>query len=184
MSCEYLIASLPALSFGDKPPISEAALLDAAEGKVPSSVIATMRALLSGAEDHDPYAVAWRQAETQLRNAVAGARAARLGMQADEAARWKRPHTGPWRVSIEEGVAAAFAQPGPMERHQALQRLRWDLAGELAGLSPFSPEALFAYAVRLGILAELSKSDPEAGLARLRALAETKTGQQTSGQTT
>ncbi|MBR1608504.1 MAG: hypothetical protein IJ678_02680, partial [Kiritimatiellae bacterium] len=74
------------------------------------------------------------------------------------------------------GVAAAFALPGPMERHLALQRLRWDVAGDLAGLSPFSEDALFAWAVRLRILEELAKADPEAGMARLRAAAEKPEG--------
>lgn len=171
MPCEYLIASLPALAFGEAPPLGADDLLGAAEGKVPAVTLTTLRALLSGEPNRNPFAVAWGQAETQIRNAVARARAARLGLQADAAEKWLRPHAGPWRVAVEEAVAAAFAQPGPLERHLALARLRWDLAGELAGLSPFSESALFAYAVRLKLLLELSKADAQAGMARLKAAA-------------
>lgn len=174
MSCEYLIASLPALAFGEAPPLGADDLIGAASGKVAPATLSTLRALLSGEPDRNPFAVAWDQAETQIRNAVARARAARLGLPADAAEKWLRPHAGPWRVTIEESVAAAFALPDPLERHRALLRLRWDLAGELAGLAPFSEPALFAYAVRLKLLLEFSKADPQAGMARLKAAASAR----------
>ena len=71
------------------------------------------------------------------------------------------------------GVSAAFPEKDPLRRHAALARLRWDAAVDLAGLNPFSAEAVLAYAVRLLVAAELAKADADAGLARLRKTAET-----------
>ena len=121
--------------------------------------------------DDGAFAAAWRDSETQLRNAVALARAERLGKDPADARKWLRRHSG-WSVELETGVTAAFAQPDPLARHLALQRLRWDRAGALAGLSPFSVEAFLAYALRLSILVELAAgADADAGLRKLNAAA-------------
>ena len=172
MALEYFLASLPALSFGAEPPMDLGSLFASAEGKVPAAAIACARSLAEGGPgDGGTFASAWRNSETQLRNAVALARAARLGQDAADARKWLRPHAD-WSVETETGVTAAFAQPDPQARHLALQRLRWDRAGTLAGLSPFSVEAFFAYALRLSILIGLAaRTDAAAGLAKLDAAA-------------
>ena len=79
MSYEYFASSLPALKFGDPPPFGPAELLAAASGVLSGPDFAALDALLSGAESEHPFAVAWRDCETQLRNAVARRRAARRG---------------------------------------------------------------------------------------------------------
>lgn len=168
MAYEYFAASLPALRFGATPPMEPAALLDAARTNLAAGDFAALEAALAG-HDGPGFAGVWHALDAQIRNAVARARAARRSGGAD-ASKWLRPHAG-WSAAAEAGVAAAFQEPDPMKRHVALARLRWDLAGEAArvGLDPFSASAVCAYGVRLGILADLSKADPDAGLARLRA---------------
>ena len=172
MALEYFLASLPALSFGAQPPLDLDALFAAADGKVPADAIECARSLTAGGiGDDGAFAAAWRDSETQLRNAVALARAERLGKDPADARKWLRRHSG-WSVELETGVTAAFAQPDPLARHLALQRLRWDRAGALAGLSPFSVEAFLAYALRLSILVELAAgADADAGLRKLNAAA-------------
>ena len=171
MSYEYFASTLPSFSFGAPPPMEAAALLASAEGNLSAKDFAALAALLSDGPSDHPFVRAWRDRETQLRNAVARARAARLG-GAEAAARWTRPHGG-WSVALETGVAAAFQEKDPLRRHAALARLRWDAAVDLAGLNPFSAEAVLAYAVRLLVAADLAKADADAGLARLRKTAET-----------
>ena len=179
MSYEYFAATLPMLSFGAPPPMAAEDLRAAAEGNLKSADLAALDALLSGAPSDHPFVVAWRDRDTQLRNAVARARAARVSRAAgnggvsggEGAARWLRPHGG-WSAGVESGVAAAFQEPDALRRHRALARLRWDLAGEVAGLDPFSSSAILAYAVRLVLAADLAKADADAGLARLRRTAE------------
>ena len=62
-----------------------------------------------------------------------------------------------------------------MKRERALDLLRWNLAGELAGYDTLSAEAVFAYAVRLGILLRRAKADAAKGRERLLALARAQT---------
>ncbi len=168
MSYEYFASSLPALRFGAPPPMEPAALLDAARANLAPGDLAALEAALAG-RDGPGFAGAWHALDTQLRNAVARARAARL--DGADAARWLRPHAG-WSAAAEQGVAAAFQESDPLRRHLALERLRWDLAGEAAGLDAFSAAAICAYGVRLAILEGLARIDESAGLARLRSAAE------------
>ena len=172
MSYEYFAASLPTLRFGAPPPMEPAALLDAARANLAPGDFAALEAALAG-RDGPGFAGVWAALDAQIRNAVARARAARR--PGGDASRWLRPHAG-WSGAAEQGVAAAFQEPDPMQRHLALARLRWNLAGEAAnvGVDPFSAAAVCAYAVRLSILAELAKIDPDAGLARLKAAAGPK----------
>ena len=137
--------------------------------------IRRVAALLDGGESADPYVCAWRDIETQLRNAVARLRAARLPAGANaapaDAAKWLRPHGG-WSVALENAVAAAFQEDTPLKREQALARIRWEWAGELAGTDPFSANAIFCYGLRLAIAGQLAHTDPVKGEARMRAFTE------------
>ena len=167
MSYEYFASSLPALRFDAPPPMSPDALLEAARGVLSAGDLAALEAAVAG-RDGPGFAASWHALDAQVRNAVARARAARR--PGADAAKFLRPHAG-WSAAAEQGVAAAFQESDPLKRHRALARLRWDLAGEAArvGLDPFSAAAVCAYGVRLAILADLAKTDAEAGLARLRA---------------
>lgn len=181
---EYFASTLPSFAFGAPPPMAAEDLRAAAEGNLKAADLAALDALLSGAPSDHPFVVAWRDRDTQLRNAVARARASRLQKNAAgaansaDASRWLRPHGG-WSAGVESGVAAAFQEPDALRRHRALARLRWDLAGEVAGLDPFSSSAILAYAVRLVLAADLAKADADAGLARLRRTAEETASKET-----
>jgi len=175
---EYFASTLPSFAFGAPPPMSAEELRAAAEGNLRAADLAALDALLSGAPSDHPFVAAWRDRDTQLRNAVARARAARGAASGgassaggEGAARWLRPHGG-WSAAVESGVSAAFQEPDALRRHRALARLRWDQATELAGLDPFSSAAVLAYAVRLVLAADLAKADEEAGLERLRKTAD------------
>lgn len=175
---EYFASTLPSFAFGAPPPMTAEELRAAAEGNLRPADLAALDALLSGAPSDHAFVIAWRDRDTQLRNAAARARAARGAASGsasaaggDGASRWLRPHGG-WSAAVESGVAAAFQEPDALRRHRALARLRWDQATELAGLDPFSSSAVLAYAVRLVLAADLAKADEESGLERLRRTAE------------
>ena len=172
MSYAYFAATLPALQFDRAPAMTEEEFRARCREQMPASHYAAVCALLGdGASDH-PYATAWRDRETQLRNAVAKLRAAKL--HGADPAPWLRAHGG-FDVLVENGVAAAFQEADPMKRERALDLLRWNLAGELAGFDTLSAEAVFAYAVRLGILLRRAKADAAKGRERLLALARAQT---------
>ena len=74
---EYFASTLPSFAFGAPPPMSAEELRAAAEGNLRAADLAALDALLSGGPSDHPFVAAWRDRDTQLRNAVARARAAR-----------------------------------------------------------------------------------------------------------
>jgi hypothetical protein len=90
----------------------------------------------------------WRERETQLRNAVARARANRAKR---DAAPFLRP-TAQHDTGIEKAVADAFAKDTPREREWALDQFRWRMLEELAGFNPFAGRAMLAYGLRLKLV--------------------------------
>ena len=71
---EYFASTLPSFAFGAPPPMSAEELRAAAEGNLRAADLAALDALLSGAPSDHPFVAAWRDRDTQLRNAVARAR--------------------------------------------------------------------------------------------------------------
>ena len=134
MSIDYIVASLPALVFGERAPMSRDCFLSAC-GRHARRV----REAVSGG--------AWADLETQLRNAAAAARGGEGFL---------RPASGCslfWR----ERVAACFAEKDVAKRDEMLDRVWWDAAGELTSPSdPLGFGALATYAIRLGIAAKRS----------------------------
>ena len=179
MNYAYFAATLPALQFDGAPAMTEEEFRARCREQMPPRHFAAVCDLLGGARSDHPWAVAWRDRETQLRNAVAKLRAAKR--HGADPAPWLRPHGG-FDVLVENGVAAAFQEPDPQRRERALDLLRWNLAGELAGHETLGAEAVFAYAVRPAILLRLAKADPAKGRERLLAIARPAPGRETAPQ--
>lgn len=165
MSLYYTVAGLPGLQFGDPPPLSPEDLAAQGEGVLSESDLQSLRAVVDGDLDNarGAFAATWRRAETQLRNAVAGARADR---RREDAGPHLREHQG-FDVSIENAVADAFSKPDPLERERALDRCRWRLLDELTREEPFGLGTLLAYAIRLRMAQRWAGREEDAGQARL-----------------
>ncbi len=157
----YLVASLPMLTLGQPSPLAPDVFrarcreqLTSADDALLDDVLAT-----GGAHSLHPFAVAWHDRETRLRNAVARIRAARLGR---EAAAYLRPERG-FDTYTLKAVEEAFARPTPADRELDLDRFRWQVLDELAGRAPFSIEAVLAYALKLQLVARWAALEAEAG---------------------
>ena len=87
----------------------------------------------------------WRARDTQLRNAVARARATKAGI---DVSGFLRRHEG-FDVALEQGVAEAVSRANPLEREVALDLLRWRMAEDLALEAPFDMPAIFAFILKL-----------------------------------
>ena len=166
MNLEYFIASLPLLQPGHAPGISAEEFRAACREQLDPALAQAALALLEDRESAHPFARAWRDRETMLRNAVARRRAARGDKETPPE---PRPTHGS-DLRIEHGVAAAFEQPDPLQREQALNRLRWHVAAELQGVQPFHPAVVLAYAVKLRILSIAAAWDETAGERKLEQL--------------
>ena len=161
----YLVSSLPGLVLGHPPVISSDVFLAICAQQLTPHDHRELELVWQGraGEAASAFARAWHDVETQLRNAVARARA---GLYGTEARAWVRSHQG-WVVQLEKMVAEAFARPDPLEREQALDRARWQMAGELCALTPFGLESVLAYAVRLQIVTRWAAFDVEQGWRRM-----------------
>ncbi len=152
MSCFYLIASLPAIALLQKPLITPEAFHEVCREQLRSrdSLAAgwlCSHDVITGSASAPPHTFIrnWCAHETRLRNAVVRQRAERR--KADFVGSL-RPQTG-YSVYLEDMVESAFDQPTPLVREQALDRLRWHLLDEMAGLDPFAVSVVLAYAAKL-----------------------------------
>jgi hypothetical protein len=168
MNSVFLIASLPALTFLQKPSItteSFEALCEEHLGVADARAAALLcRDLdLGGETPAHPFTALWIDREIQLRNAVASARAARRKTDATGSI---RPHKG-FDTYIEDDVESAFDLTNPLDREQALDRLRWTHLDELAGVDPLAVTVVLAYAVKLRIAQRWAAMDTQAAMERV-----------------
>ena len=146
MNVDSIVASLPALRFGDPAPLSWENFLSACRGEADWVV----GRLVAGE---------WADLETQLRNAMAEARGGD--------ASFLRPAEGCslyWR----DRVRASFQETDVLKREEMLDRVWWDAAGELTPpAAPLGRGALLTYAVRLRLALKRSAMSAERGGAAL-----------------
>lgn len=146
MSVDYIVSSLPTLVFDQPAPLSWARFVE-----------------ICGGEGNVPRPAAWKDLETQLRNAAAEARGGE---------RFRRPAEGCslyWRNRI----LACFQEKDVARRDEMLDRVWWDAASELTAVaSPLGTGALATYAVRLEIAlrrTSISRTKGNAAFDRLTA---------------
>jgi hypothetical protein len=170
MSYEYLVASLPMLFPGDPPPFGVADFLFRCSGVLSPEHLRTLEHLLAGRTGEDDHAAArdWAARDTQLRNAVAQARA--TAWQAD-AKPHLRPHPG-FDGLVRDGVEDALTKPTPLERERALDRCRWRILDEIALRDPFGMGTVVAFAMKLQIAGRWAALTVDAGQAALESRLE------------
>lgn len=147
MTVDYIVASLPTLAFGAPAPMTRERFEETTGGVTPPP--------------------AWTDLDTQLRNALAEARAG--------SDRFRRPAAG-CSLYWKKRVFDAYAEKDVARREELLDRVWWDAAGELTDpVSPLGKGALATYAVRLGIALKRGLISEDAGNAAFdRLTAETK----------
>lgn len=165
MKYGYFAASLPSLAFGEPVPMEMEGFVAECRRQLETVDADEVAALASGApaptETPSAFFREWRQGMIQLRNAIVRARAPRQPSPVDEK-KYLRDHEG-YRVWLEDGVQDAFSRATPLEREQALDRLRWAFADELSRSAPFDLPAILAYTVKLAIGLRWQAMTPEQG---------------------
>ena len=154
MFTDYIVSSLPALAFGAHAPISWEKFSETCGGE---------DRILRCIEE-----TGWTDLETQMRNAIAEARA-------PGRTDCRRPAAGCalyWR----NRVAACFQEKDVLRREELLDKAWWDAAGELTPpASPLGRGALATYALRLRIALRRDMISTDRGNAAFdRLTAETK----------
>jgi hypothetical protein len=149
----YLIASLPTLHFGMKPPFSFEQFLEACHRFIPEKdymIVSTLpqpeRYREKGRMHH--FIERWIQFDTSLRNEMVKVRAGRWQIEAETSLR-PDAYTGP---SLSPVVVAATMSPSLLEGEKILDETRWKMLDELANAHYFDLDALISYAYKLLIL--------------------------------
>ncbi len=164
----FLVASLPSLSLEEPPALTSAGLHALCNSHLNARDMAGLEELRddSNQAPRHPFTRAWRQIDTQLRNATARARAAARGIDAE---RYLRP-VDSFDAGAETTAAEAYATPSPLDRERVMDRFRWERLGDLAGLDPFSGSAVLAYAGKLAISERWAGMNEDTGMERQRTL--------------
>lgn len=165
MSEYYLIAGLPMIRDDLPPPMQPAEFLALCREKLSAAGARKVQALLEDRPDSHPFTVAWREADTRVRNAIVRVRASRSQV---EAAPWLRPQKGV-DLRAQEEVEAAFRKPDPLRRQQALDALRFRLIDEILGPDQFSLRVLLAYGLKLRLAVKRGRFDPDKGRQKVEA---------------
>ena len=158
MSIDYLVASLPALVFGNSAPITyerfEAAI-------APIKVDELLRK--------------WREIETELKNELVELRAAKLsqsGKRVPDKAKYLRPSER-CSIFLKSRLKDAYQIEEVAARDEAIDRVFWEAAAEMTPPeSPLGKGALATYAARLLILLKRSQISTEGGNAAFDRLTE------------
>jgi len=159
MSATYLLASLPTLELGAEAPFSMEELRRRYEG-IAGVNFKDFDATISGTPGSHPFTVAYANALTEMKNITAAARASKW----DDVRVSERSCTG-CHVYLRQKIMDAMNIQNPLERELALERARWQMIDELAGMEYFSEAKIYAYILKLQINNRLAALKIEAGKA-------------------
>jgi hypothetical protein len=149
----YLIASLPMLRFGMKPPFPFERFLETCREFIPEKDYRLLCTLprpeaYSKEDKRHPLIRRWVEFDVALRNELVRIRAARRHLEPET---YLRPggYSGP---SLASGVMAASANASIPDAEKSLDEMRWGALEELATGHYFDLAFLVTYAYKLLIL--------------------------------
>ena len=146
MQYASIIASLPMLRFGEKPLLTVEQFRNACD-LLTEGDAQELNALLAGTtqEARAEFILRWLNADTQLRCALARARAEAAGVDATAS---RREYTG-YDVMSVKAVEDALGAHDPLDAERFLDQRRWALLDELSFGNEFELAGVLAYAVKL-----------------------------------
>lgn len=99
----------------------------------------------------------WLNADTQLRCAIARARAEKTGA---DVSKYIKEYVG-FSVLTQKTAEDALAERDPLKAEQILDRRRWSLLEEIEQPAPYGLRGVLAYAVKLQLLWRWANLDDE-----------------------
>lgn len=155
----YMVASLPLMQFGEQPPFKLEEFRFRCQGVLSDTELADFDAILQGEPGNHPFGIMYHACETQIRNATAKNRALQWG---SEARFTERMHPG-FDVALSRMVSDALGRNTPLEREEELDKARWWVAEQIAGIGDFSMAHVYAFAIQLKINERYASFDTEIG---------------------
>lgn len=155
----FLVSSFPMLRFGDAPPFTVAELCKKCEGMMTEQELACLNALIEGRECDDPFVTAYQAHEIQMKNVTGRARAVAWGPDA----RFSERSFPGYDVTFAKMVADAFSKANPLEKEQDIDRARFWVVDEIAGVGEATIAHVYAFAIKLMICERWARMTEEAG---------------------
>lgn len=160
MSADYLISSLPGLTFDGEAPITMEYFLSNVHSQLSRCDAQGVEDVINGNPSSHPIAVKWSDIDTQIRNAIAAQRAKQMEK---DPSKWLRPAEG-CSLYWKDRIVSAFNEKDPTSRQRQIDLARFEAAGELTPVtSPLSTAAVFTYAIRLEITLRRSSMNIDQG---------------------
>jgi hypothetical protein len=161
----YLVATLPSLRLGEALPIRSEDFLEVCGRYLEPEQQETLvgAALLPAPQAPHEALQSWYDFETDLRNHLARARAARRKVDAEP---FLRPE-GDLSADMERAVGEALDQANPEDGERRLDELRWRFLENLTVGHPADMTNLLAYRLQLLLAEKWVDLDADQGLARL-----------------
>jgi len=161
MSAIFLLSSLPTLELGAQVPFSVEEFRHRCEGTRGVN-LSDFDAVVAGSPGFHPFTLEYANALTEIKNATAAMRASKWEGENIRVSERSYSH---YHVNLHQKVAEAMNIQNPYEREIALERARWQIVEELAGVTYFSEAKVYAYLVKLQINNRISGLSEEAGKA-------------------
>lgn len=148
----YLVASLPSLFFGSRPPMSYEDFLEDCNDHLSEEDFSVIKNLTLEHDketgDASPVVNAWARLNHDLKNERARLRAARAGKNPVECMREERRYD----AAVAQVVVQAAKAPDPLATEKILDGFRWRSLDELEWRYHFTLEYLIIYALKLQML--------------------------------
>jgi len=161
MSAFYLLSTLPSLELGAAAPFSVEEYRRRCDG-MQGVNLSDFDAVVAGASGSHPFTKAYANVLIEIKNATAAFRASKW--EGENIRLSERSYSG-YHVNLHQKLADAINIQNPLEREMALERARWFMIDEIAGIENFSEAKIYAYIVKLQINNRLAVLKEEAGKA-------------------
>ena len=152
----YLISSLPQLTIGKGPAIKKEGFISECEKWLTPS---DLKALAGISAQDKGLPGEWKEFDLDLREALAGARAARKGT----------PEKRTSRIAGD-----ILGQENPLEMEKRFEGIRWSFLDEKEAFYHFDLNWLFIYSLKLEILERLDGFKQDKGEKQFQGLCEVK----------
>jgi hypothetical protein len=159
MSATFLLSSLPRLELGAEVPFSVEELRRRCEG-IDAVSLSDFDAVVAGTLGSHPFTTDYANVLTEIKNTTAALRASRW--EGENVRVSERSYSG-YHVDLHQKIAEAMNIQNPFEREMAIERARWQITEELAGVDYFSEAKVYAYIVKLQINNRIAVFNKEAG---------------------
>ncbi|MDR0517263.1 MAG: DUF2764 domain-containing protein [Fibromonadaceae bacterium] len=163
MSAPYLLSSLPTLELGAQAPFTPEEYRHQCEG-IEGLNLGDLDAVAIGIAGSHPFTVAYANALLEIKSTTAAMRAS--GWEGENIRVSERSYAG-CHVDLQQKIIEACNIKNPYEREVALEKARWQIVEELAGIGYFSEAKIYAYIIKLQINNRLAGLSDEQGKANI-----------------